>query len=121
MREVGVSSTGDALGEDLFVEERKEEVWVQSEFLINPTAAAIGVPDLGSGLTSTAEQSSRLVYGLRSKSKISKSTRNHPHKKADPNNINPRRTIIMLHLYGAMLLRKKYIFIDIIWGCYFYN
>lgn len=89
-----------------FCGERKEEVWVQSEFLMNPTAAARGMADLRSQLTSIIEQNSELVYGLRSKSEISKSICNHPHKKADPNNINPIGTIIMLHLYGTMLLGK---------------
>ena len=90
------------------MDERKEEVWIQSEFLMNPTAAARGMADLRRRLTSTIEQNSELVYGLRSKSEISRSIRDHPDKKADPNTINPIGTIMMLHLCGTTLLRKMY-------------
>lgn len=55
------------------------------------------------------EQGLELVSGLRTESrKITKSTRDQPHKKVDHNNTNPTRTIIMLHIYGAILLRKMY-------------
>lgn len=70
---VSVSSDGDAPFEG-----RKEDVWIESEFLKDSTAVATGTAYIH------CRAELRISLWLR----ISESTRNHPRKRADPNNIN---------------------------------
>lgn len=111
MGEVGVSGVGDAPGEDLLGREGRKEgkVWAHSQSQMNPTIAASRIPTLANRPLSMVQQSSELVCRLTTMSKkISKPPRDHPHKRINHNSINPTGTIIMFHLYGAILLRKMY-------------